>query len=211
MSYELILAAFPGDMAKAGEQLARYDASQDELGISEAVAVVKTEEGKDEVTLMGDPKKRGRRIGAVAGAMLGIPAHSHDVSLDYHLHIARTYRYELSLNRRLQRLIGEVEQNQVISTFCCDQPVRQLGEGPNAGFTSKVSQERQRLRVACKPTEVESLPISNVILAQSSHGSKGARTVARQCLESAARGRSLAFLRPERFDPHGRGADQARD
>ena len=72
MSYELILAAFPGEMEKAGEQLARYDASQDALGISEAVAIVKTNEGKDEVQLMGDPKKRGRRIGAVAGAMLGI-------------------------------------------------------------------------------------------------------------------------------------------
>jgi uncharacterized membrane protein len=72
MSYELILAAFPGDIEKAGEQLARYHEAQDELGISEAVAIVKTQEGEDEVKLMGDPKKRGRRIGAVAGAMLGI-------------------------------------------------------------------------------------------------------------------------------------------
>jgi uncharacterized membrane protein len=72
MSYELILAAFPGDMDKASEQLSRYESSQDELGISEAVAVIKTEEGKDEVKLMGDPKKRARRIGAIGGAMLGI-------------------------------------------------------------------------------------------------------------------------------------------
>jgi uncharacterized membrane protein len=72
MSYELILAAFPGDTDKAGQQLSRYDSSQEELGISEAIAIVKTEEGEDEVSVMGDPKKRGRRIGAVAGAMLGI-------------------------------------------------------------------------------------------------------------------------------------------
>ncbi|UCC53629.1 MAG: DUF1269 domain-containing protein, partial [Anaerolineaceae bacterium] len=38
----------------------------------EAVAVAKTEEGEDKVMLMGDPKKRGRRIGAIGGAMLGI-------------------------------------------------------------------------------------------------------------------------------------------
>jgi hypothetical protein len=46
MSYELILAAFPGDMDKASEQLSRYESSQDELGISEAVAVIKTEEDR---------------------------------------------------------------------------------------------------------------------------------------------------------------------
>lgn len=72
MSYELILAAFPGDVDKAGEQLSRYDASKEELGIYEAVAIVKTDVGEDKVMVMGDPKKRDRRIGAIAGAMLGI-------------------------------------------------------------------------------------------------------------------------------------------
>lgn len=72
MSYELMLAAFPADVDRAGEQLSRYDASKEVLGIYEAVAIAKTGEGEEKVSVMGDPKKRNRRIGAIAGAMLGI-------------------------------------------------------------------------------------------------------------------------------------------
>ena len=72
MSYELILGKFPGDEEAAVTQLERYHSSQDEVGISEAVAIIKTADSKDEVKLLGDPKKKGRRVGAIAGAMLGV-------------------------------------------------------------------------------------------------------------------------------------------
>jgi uncharacterized membrane protein len=72
MSYTLILGVFLGDPEAAVTQLERYQKSQDEVGISEAVAIVKPTDGKDEVRVMGDPKKKARRVGAVAGALLGV-------------------------------------------------------------------------------------------------------------------------------------------
>lgn len=72
MSYTLILGVFEGDTQAAVAQLERYHKSQDEVGIAEAVAIVKPVDGKDEVKVMGDPKKKARRIGAVAGALLGV-------------------------------------------------------------------------------------------------------------------------------------------
>jgi uncharacterized membrane protein len=72
MGYELILGKFENTVEAAEAQLERYQSSQDEAGIAEAVAIVKTADGVDEVKLMGDPKKKGRRIGAIAGAMLGV-------------------------------------------------------------------------------------------------------------------------------------------
>jgi uncharacterized membrane protein len=72
MSYTLILGLFTGDSEAAVAQLEKYHRSQDEVGISEAVAIVKNKDGEDEVKVMGDPQKKARRIGAVAGAMLGV-------------------------------------------------------------------------------------------------------------------------------------------
>ncbi|UCG24021.1 MAG: DUF1269 domain-containing protein [Chloroflexota bacterium] len=72
MSHHLILGVFAGDTEAAVAQLDRYNKSQDEVGIAEAVAIVKTADGEDEVKLMGDPRKKARRIGAVAGGMLGL-------------------------------------------------------------------------------------------------------------------------------------------
>jgi uncharacterized membrane protein len=72
MSYTLILGIFDSDAEAAVGQLERYHKSQVEIGISEALAIVKTIDGEDEVKVMGDPKKKARRIGAVAGALLGV-------------------------------------------------------------------------------------------------------------------------------------------
>ncbi len=72
MSYQLIVGIFADDTAAAAAQLERYHRSQDEVGITEAVAIIKTADGEDEVKVMGDSKKKARRIGAVAGALLGI-------------------------------------------------------------------------------------------------------------------------------------------
>jgi uncharacterized membrane protein len=72
MSYKLILGVFSGDTEAAVAQLERYHQSQDQVSIREALAVVKDADGKDEVKMMGDAKKKARRVGAVAGAVLGI-------------------------------------------------------------------------------------------------------------------------------------------
>ena len=72
MSYELIMGKFEDDEEAAVSQLERYNKSQGEIGIVEAVAVVKTAEGEDVVKILGDPNKKARRIGAVAGGMLGL-------------------------------------------------------------------------------------------------------------------------------------------
>ena len=72
MSYELIMGKFEDDEEAAVSQLERYNKSQDEIGIVEAVAVIKTAEGEDVVKILGDPNKKARRIGAVAGGMLGL-------------------------------------------------------------------------------------------------------------------------------------------
>lgn len=72
MAYKLILGVFDGDAEAAVSLLQRYHKSQDDVGISEAVAIVKSPDGKDEVKMMGDPKKKARRVGAVAGALLGV-------------------------------------------------------------------------------------------------------------------------------------------
>ena len=71
MAYELIVATFPGDMEKASEQLERYHASQDDIGIADAAAIIKPVEGKDKVEWLGGNKKAAE-IGAVSGAVLGI-------------------------------------------------------------------------------------------------------------------------------------------
>ncbi len=72
MNYQLILGIFVDDAGAAVAQLERYHKSQDEIGIREAVAIVKTADGQYDVKMMGDAKKKARRIGAVAGAMLGV-------------------------------------------------------------------------------------------------------------------------------------------
>ena len=66
MNYELILGKFPGDTEKATAQLERYEVAQHDLAITEAAAFVKTEDGEE----IG--RKKARRIGAVAGALLGV-------------------------------------------------------------------------------------------------------------------------------------------
>jgi len=72
MNYELILGKFPGDTEKATAQLERYEAAQHDLAITEAAAFVKTEDGEEIVSVMGEGRKKARRIGAVAGALLGV-------------------------------------------------------------------------------------------------------------------------------------------
>ena len=72
MSYTLILGVYTGDSEAAATQLERYHKSQDEVGIAEAVAIIKNAAGEDEVKVMGDPQKKARRVGAVAGALLGV-------------------------------------------------------------------------------------------------------------------------------------------
>jgi uncharacterized membrane protein len=72
MSYEFILGKFPGDIEQGPAQLERYDAAQQDLGIAEAAAFVKTIDGEEEVKVMGEDKKKARRIGAITGAVLGI-------------------------------------------------------------------------------------------------------------------------------------------
>ena len=72
MSYQLIVGIFADDTEAAVTQLERYHKSQDKIAINEAVAIIKTIDGKDEMKIMGDPKKKARRIGALAGALLGV-------------------------------------------------------------------------------------------------------------------------------------------
>ena len=72
MSYEIILGVFNDDTEIVNELLARYESAQDELGITEAIAIIRLEEGKDEIKIMGEHKKKARRIGAVSGALLGV-------------------------------------------------------------------------------------------------------------------------------------------
>ncbi len=72
MSYELILGKFPGDIEKGPAQLERYEEAQHDLSIAEAAAFVKTFDGEEEVKVMGEDKKKARRIGAITGAVLGI-------------------------------------------------------------------------------------------------------------------------------------------
>ena len=72
MNYELILGIFTNDTESADALLERYHKSRDEVGIIEALAIVKTADGEDEVKIMGDPGKKSRRVGAVAGALLGV-------------------------------------------------------------------------------------------------------------------------------------------
>jgi uncharacterized membrane protein len=72
MSYEIILGVFNDDTELVSELLVRYESAQDELGITEAIAIIRPEEGKDEIKIMGEHKKKARRIGAVSGAVLGV-------------------------------------------------------------------------------------------------------------------------------------------
>lgn len=68
----MILGVFTEDTETVSDLLVRYESSQDVLGISEAIAVIRPEEGKDEIKIMGEHKKKARRIGAISGAMLGV-------------------------------------------------------------------------------------------------------------------------------------------
>jgi uncharacterized membrane protein len=71
MAHEIILGVFPGDVEEGLTQLKRYHAIQDEIGIADAVAIWKTEEGKDKFEWLGG-KKKATEIGAIAGAALGL-------------------------------------------------------------------------------------------------------------------------------------------
>jgi uncharacterized membrane protein len=69
---EAIIGIFADDPKKAADLQERYKAVHDELGISEAAAVMH-EMGKDpRVTYMGVSKKKGAGAGAVAGALVGV-------------------------------------------------------------------------------------------------------------------------------------------
>ena len=57
MDYHLILGKFVGSTEKAEEQLKRYKAAKDDLGISEAAAFVKTLDGEEKVTMMDQDLK----------------------------------------------------------------------------------------------------------------------------------------------------------
>jgi uncharacterized membrane protein len=72
MSYEIILGTFKDDTEKVNDLLTRYEAAQDQLGITEALAIIRPEEGDDQIKIMGEHKKKARRIGAISGAVLGV-------------------------------------------------------------------------------------------------------------------------------------------
>lgn len=71
MAHEIILGVFSGDVDQGLTQLKRYHEIQDEIGINDAVAIWKTEDGKDKFEWIGG-KKKATEIGAIAGAALGI-------------------------------------------------------------------------------------------------------------------------------------------
>ncbi|HUS94432.1 MAG TPA: DUF1269 domain-containing protein [Patescibacteria group bacterium] len=71
MAHEIILGVFPGDVEQGLTQLKRYHEIQDEIGINDAVAIWKTDEGKDKFEWLGG-KKKATEIGAIAGAALGL-------------------------------------------------------------------------------------------------------------------------------------------
>jgi uncharacterized membrane protein len=71
-NHEAIIGFFANDIQKATELQERYKKVHDELGISEAVAIVH-ESGKDpHATYMGISKKKGAGAGAAAGALVGV-------------------------------------------------------------------------------------------------------------------------------------------
>lgn len=71
-SQEAIIGFFADDTQKAAELQERYKEVHDQLGISEAVAIVH-EKGEDpSVTYMGISKKKGAGAGAIAGALVGV-------------------------------------------------------------------------------------------------------------------------------------------
>ena len=70
--HEVIRGTFKNDNETVLGLLKRYENSQDQLGITEAVAIIRPEEGDDEIKIMGEHKKKARRIGAISGAILGV-------------------------------------------------------------------------------------------------------------------------------------------
>ena len=70
--HEVILGTFKNDPETVVDLLKRYEHSQDQLGITEAVAIIRPEEGEDEIKIMGEHKKKARRIGAISGAILWV-------------------------------------------------------------------------------------------------------------------------------------------
>ena len=71
-NHEAIIGFFADDTQKAVELQERYKEVHDELGISEAVAIVH-ESGEDpEALYMGVSKKKGAGAGAAAGALVGV-------------------------------------------------------------------------------------------------------------------------------------------
>jgi len=69
---EAIIGIFADDAMKASELQERYKEVHDELGISEAAAVMHEMGNKPHVTYMGVSKKKGAGAGAVAGALVGV-------------------------------------------------------------------------------------------------------------------------------------------
>ena len=63
---------FADETQKAAELQERYKEVHDELGISEAVAIVHEMGEKPEATYMGVSKKKGAGAGAAAGALVGV-------------------------------------------------------------------------------------------------------------------------------------------
>ena len=63
---------FADETQKAAELQERYKEVHDELGISEAVAIVHEVGEKPEATYMGVSKKKGAGAGAAAGALVGV-------------------------------------------------------------------------------------------------------------------------------------------
>lgn len=70
--YEIILGIFKDDTEIVRNLLKRYEDAQDQLGITEAAAIIRPPEGDDEIKIMGEHKKKARRIGAISGAVLGV-------------------------------------------------------------------------------------------------------------------------------------------
>lgn len=69
---DAVIGIFSDDTEKAAEFLQRYEKEHDQLGITEAVAIVNEHEKKPNVTYMGTSKKKGAGVGIVTGALVGL-------------------------------------------------------------------------------------------------------------------------------------------
>ncbi len=69
---EAIIGVFADDVGSVAELQKRYEEIHDQLGITEAAAIVHKKGEDPAVTYMGVSKKKGAGAGMVAGALIGV-------------------------------------------------------------------------------------------------------------------------------------------